>query len=200
MDGKKKYTKEDFDSYTAAVKKEYENTLLSQRERIDELKTELAAAEKKAADLENQKELIYRAITAALKKADDIERVSLIRYNQELAQLKSFHNKWIGYFNKIIERYPLDDDLVATSRVNGKLAEVLGKTGDLDAQYASERERLLESVREENAEKNSGDVAATAQDDYADRSPAGFSITEALHPKEDLKDIMRELGVLMDEE
>ncbi len=198
MDDKKKiYTKSDFDNYTAAVKSEFSSTIMRQRERIDELKAALDAAEKKVSELENKKELTYRAIIAALKKADDIERVSLIKYNQEIAQLKSFHSKWIGYFNKIIERYPLDEQLVAASKVNGRIAEVLGATDDLEAQYARERDKLVESVNADD------DAAATEtqkiRDEYSDRSPAGFSFQEALHPKDDLKDIMKELGVIIDE-
>lgn len=246
MDGKKKYTKADLDRFSEAVKRECESTLIRQRERIESLRAELAEAEKKIAKYESQKELIYKAITAAVRKADDIERVSLIKYNQEIAQLKSFHSKWVGYFNKIIERYPLSDELVAASRVNERIAEVLDRTGDIDAQYESERDRLRQSVDEEcernaQAESSGGekvdddpappenqtmndaegreselsdeaeavedtagdDVTATVvggEADYADRSPAGFSFAEALHPKEDLKDIMKELGIIMDED
>lgn len=205
MDGKKKYSKQDLDNFAAAVKREFEQTLISQRERIDELKSALAVAEKKAAEYESKKELVYKAITAAVKKADDIERIALIKYNQEIAQLKSFHNKWVGYFNKIIEKYPLDDDLVAASKVNGRIAEVLGRAGDLDAQLEAARSRLADSVAEDEvadvaaADEATGESAAAAVDEYTDRSPAGFSISEALHPKEDLKDIMRELGVFLDE-
>ncbi len=187
MSGKKLYTKEDLDNYVAAAEREICDTLVKQREHIDELRAEIAALRKKNEELESQKTLVYKAITEALKKAEDIERIALIRYNQELAQLKSFHRKWVGYFDKIIERYPLDDDLSATAAVNRKIGETLEKAGDLDAQYQEEVERL----------KNS-DVAAT--DDYSDRSAAGFSFEEALHPKDDLMDIMKELGVIMDDE
>ncbi len=212
MDGKKKvYTKADFDAYAEAVKRELEQVLLRQRERIDELRTQLDAAEKKVADNESKKELVYKAITAALKKADDIERVTLIKYNQEIAQLKSFHNRWVGYFNRIMAQYPLDDELAAASKVNGRIAEVLGKTGDLDEQYRAERERLMQSVADDDSfdvsEANAAAAESAAQfaqsatdDEYKDRSPSGFSIAEALHPKDDLMDIMRELGVIMDDE
>lgn len=212
MDGKKKvYTKADFDAYAEAVKRELEQVLLRQRERIDELRTQLDAAEKKVADNESKKELVYKAVTAALKKADDIERVTLIKYNQEIAQLKSFHNRWVGYFNRIMAQYPLDDELAAASKVNGRIAEVLGKTGDLDEQYRAERERLMQSVADDDdfdvseasaaAAESAAQFAQSATDDeYKDRSPSGFSIAEALHPKDDLMDIMRELGVIMDDE
>lgn len=246
MDDKKKvYTKADFDSYTAAVKREFEKTLYSQRERIAELRKSLSAAERKIAKYESQKELVYKAITTALKKADDIERVSLIKYNQEIAQLKSFHDKWVGYFNRIIEAYPLDEELVAASKVNGKIADILERAGDIEEQYADERERLKDSLDgeffddyEDDDELAASDAAAqddydeedeffeddaddeeqentvvsaseppreekkekAVGDDYADRSPSGFSFAEALHPKDDLKDIMRELGIIMDEE
>lgn len=205
MDDKKKlYTKSDFDNYTQAVKREFEQTLLRQRERIEELRTSLAAAERKNTEYENQKELVYKAITTALKKADDIERVSLIKYNQEIAQLKSFHDKWMKYYNRIIDAYPLDEDLIATSKVNGKISEVLEKAGDIEGQYEAERARLMASVASEESEERQKEVSAAlsdvAADDYADRSPAGFSFAEALHPKDDLKDIMRELGIIMDED
>ena len=202
MDDKKKYTKQDVDNYVEAVKREYEGTIRRQRERIDELKKALAAAERKNAEYESRKELLYKAITAAVKKAEDIERVSMIKYNQEIAQLKSFHDKWVGYYNKIIEHYPLDDDLVATSRVNERITEVLSGAGDLDAQYEAEREKLKRSVGDDDDDAALASAAARAPetDEYTDRSPSGFSFAEALHPKDDLKDIMRELGVLMDDE
>lgn len=206
MDGKKKiYTKADFEMFSQEVKKQYESVLVAQRERIDELKAQLADAEKKIGDYEGQKGLIFNAITAAIKKADEMERVSLLRYNQEIAQLKSFHDKWMGYYNKIIEAYPLDEQLIETSRVNGKISSVLEKAGDVDKQYEKELAALKKSV-EHDDEKVSAAVAAAkderkkVDEDYADRSPAGFSFTEALHPKDDLKDIMRELGVLMDDD
>lgn len=196
MDDKKKiYTKSDFEKYTEAVKNEFSSTIMRQRERIEELKSALDVAEKKVAELEKQKSLTYRAITAALKKADEIERVALIKYNQEIAQLKSFHSKWVGYFNRIIERYPLDDELVSAGKVNGKIAEVLGSAPDLSAQYEREREKLIESIEDDDVASAQG-----LRDEYSsDRSPAGFSFQEALHPTEDLKDIMRELGVIINE-
>lgn len=200
MDYKKKiYSKADFDNYTEAVKRECEQALIRQRERIDELRTLLAKAEHKIAEYEGQKEIVYKAITTALKKAEDIERVSLIKYNQEIAQLKSFHDKWRGYYNRILEAYPLDDELVAAGKVNGKIAEVLGKTGDIELQYMAERDRLLTSLKSETEDVNDAIAASDGETDYADRSPAGFSITEALHPKDDLKDIMKELGIILDE-
>lgn len=207
MDDKKKYTKQDVDNFVEAVKREYEGTLRRQRERIDELKKALAAAERKNAEYESRKELLYKAITAAVKKAEDIERVSLIKYNQEIAQLKSFHDKWIGYYNKIIERYPLDEDLIAASRMNERITEVLSGAGDLEAQYEQERDKLKRSVDDDDdgdGDAVLGSAAARTpeieQDEYTDRSPSGFSFAEALHPKDDLKDIMRELGVIMDDE
>lgn len=202
---KKVYTKADFDSYTDAVKREFENVILRQRERIDELRAALDAAESRVAESENRKELVYKAITAALKKAEDIERVSLIKYNQEIAQLKSFHDKWVGYFNRILAQYPLDEELSAASKVNGRIAEVLGKAGNLDEQLEQERDRLKASVQEdegdmERAKAEVGAFARAEADEYKDRAPSGFSISEALHPKDDLMDIMRELGVIIDEE
>lgn len=201
MNGDKKmYTQADFDRFMSSVKGEYEKTLLAQRERIDELKGSLQTAEAQIKKDEKQKNLIFKAITTALKKADDIERVSLIKYNQEIAQLKSFHNKWISYYNRIIEKYPLDDELVETSKMNGKISQIIDKAGDIEAQYEQEKERLMTSLSEEEPQEETIDAVASQDgDDYTDRAPSGFSFAEALHPKEDLKDIMRELGIIMEE-
>ena len=201
MDEKKKvYSKAEFNNYAEAVRRECEQTLMRQRERIEELRKSLSAAEKRIAEYESQKEIVYKAITAALKKADDIERVSLIKYNQEIAQLKSFHDKWIGYYNKIIEAYPLDDNLVAASKTSGKIAEVLDKAGDIEAQYETERQRLMSSLQSENEDEFVRETAAATpqntDDEYTDRSPAGFSFAEALHPKEDLKEIIAKRAFL----
>lgn len=201
MDGKKKvYTQSDFDAYTDSVRREYEQTLARQRERIDDLRKSLSVAEKKIEQFERQKGLVFKAITTALKKAEDIERVSLIKYNQEIAQLKSFHDKWITYFNRIIAAYPLDDELVAAGKVSGKLAETLARSGDIESQYNEERDRLMQSLDDEDAAEEDERASVSEGDDYADRSPSGFSFTEALHPKQDLKDIMRELGVIIDDD
>ena len=80
---------------------------------------------------------------------------------------------------------------------------MLDKAGDIEAQYETERQRLMSSLQSENEDEFVREAAAATpqntDDEYTDRSPAGFSFAEALHPKEDLKDIMRELGVLMDD-
>lgn len=201
MDAKKKlYTQTELNASVDAVKTEYEQVLAEQRARISDLRKSLAAAERKIAQYESQKEIVYKAITTALKKADDIERVSLIKYNQEIAQLKSFHDKWVAYFNRIIAAYPLDENLAAACKVNGKIAETLERTGDIEEQYNAERDRLMQSLQNESDDAATADQTLPQDDEYSDRSPAGFSFAEALHPKDDLKDIMRELGVIIDED
>ncbi len=58
------------------------------------------------------------------------------------------------------------------------------------------REQPQDNSEEETA---SDENVVTSENDYADRSPSGFSFEEALHPQQDLKDIMRDLGLLMDD-
>ncbi len=59
---------------------------------------------------------------------------------------------------------------------------------------------FLTKERPKKAKSEEREKAATSErtDDYADRSPSGFSFEEALNPKEDLADIMRDLGLLLD--
>ena len=68
MDGKKKYTKADFDNYTEAVRRECENTLLRQRERIDELKKALPKLKKRSPSTRAKRSLFTRLLLPRSKK------------------------------------------------------------------------------------------------------------------------------------
>lgn len=183
---KKVYTSADVQRFLDEVKKGYEDTLFAQRERIDSLKAQCDELEKENRRLTAGQNAIARSITKAVEKADEIQRITLIKYNQEIAALKSFHDKWQSYYTKIIEKYPLDDDLVAASRVNSKISAVLDDSGALEEQFERESQRL-----------RGAEETASAIDS---KSSSGFSFEEALHPKEKLEDILKELGVVYDED
>ncbi len=99
-----------------------------------------------------------KAIINAVTKADEIEKLTTLKYRQELERLKSFHDKWMGYYNKILQSYPLDDDLTAASRFNMQMKKILegteegGSSSEL-SKTASELERTFEAENERIANR-----------------------------------------------
>lgn len=77
-------------------------------------------------------------------------------------------------------------------------------SGDFDpverirSYLAKERPKKKEERKKAKANTAAADTGSEMSPprDYADRSPSGFSFEEALHPEEDLADIMRDLGLI----
>lgn len=95
----------------------------------------------------------------------------------------------------------LNDDFDPVGRIRSFLSkEHPLQNGDKEA-TEKEEARTADEIRPEPkadiAEKELPEKVALP--DYADRSPAGFSFQEALHPDSDLEDIMRDLGLLLEE-
>ncbi|MCL2862234.1 MAG: hypothetical protein FWE22_07490 [Firmicutes bacterium] len=213
------------DTTIAELTRQYEDALAEQRERIFSLKNELVQKEKIISSFQEKSDLIQKAILNAVTKAEEIESLSIQKYEQEMAQLKAFHEKWLGYYNRIIRDYPLDDNLIQAEKFNKQLQNIFKLTdekspkktmSEVEKTYAEEMSRLgranmktetepqfnpLDKIKtylskEEKAVTSSSPISP--QKDYLDRSPAGFSFEEAQNPKEDLETIMKQLGLLED--
>jgi len=109
--------------------KELENALAAQKERIFELKAELNAAEKEISKYKSKSDQMSKALINAVNKADEIEFLAFQKYKMEMAQLKSFHDRWMGHYNKIITKYPLDSDLKSLADFNQKMKDIISGTG-----------------------------------------------------------------------
>lgn len=218
---RKGYCKEQVDEYVKGLV----DSSAAKDERIAELTTQVAALKEELGKLEGKRELIVKAIYSAVAKADRIERLTKAKYDAEMARLKAFHEKWTAYYNRLLAKYPMDDDLISIGKFNGEMSEALGPQG----QHASEQQRLksnkLGSVEINSEEQfdpvksikeylgTSDPTAATRPSKnskayktgvavmnpaLAGPSDSGFSFEEALNPTEDLGDIMKDLGILDD--
>ncbi len=210
---RKGYSKEQVDEYL----KRQDETLASKEERIAALSSEVESLKEELGKLEGKRELIVKAIYSAIAKAEQIEQLSKAKYDAEMARLKAFHEKWVSYYNKLLARYPMDDEMIGVSKFNAEMTEALTP----EAQLASEKKRLggIGSVKVKYKEKFdpvksieeylSGDEAASVRNTkayktgvaavnpaLAGKSESGFSFEEALNPTEDLSDIMKDLGIL----
>lgn len=260
----KGYKRAEVDAYITRLNESHESDSARQRDTIYELKNKLNAAEKELAELKEQSSVVTKAIENAVAKADEIERLSKLKYRQEMEQLKAFHEKWLSYYKKLLKKYPTDGALHELGAFNRSMSEILdrGEAALPADQYRKENDRLgerrrigyidvaapesdlsddeimreilpdlpagetdfrpEEMVREylgnrsaaekapprkksEKAKKpvDKRDAPAAKKSDarpadYPDRSESGFSFEEALHPTENLEDIMRDLGLFGD--
>lgn len=127
---KKGYSPKEVEEYIAAVKREYESTIVKQRERIQTMLEEKEAAEKELAAYREKSSQISKAIMSAVAKAEEIEKLSHIKYNQEITRLKAFHEKWTQYYEQILDEYPLDARLAGVGEFNRRMDKILSRVGD----------------------------------------------------------------------
>lgn len=219
---RKGYCKEQVDAYIKGLV----STSSQKDERIAELNSEVTSLKNELSKLEGKRELIVKAIYSAIAKAEQIEQLTKAKYDAEMARLKAFHEKWTTYYNKLLAKYPMDDDLMAVGKFNREMTELLGAP---QRQFSSEDERLknnkmgriditsesepFDPVKSIKEYLDGDSTAATCPSKnskayktgiavmnpaLAGPSDSGFSFEEALNPTEDLKDIMKDLGLLED--
>ncbi|MBR2967728.1 MAG: hypothetical protein IKC35_02985 [Clostridia bacterium] len=186
-------------------------------ERISSLTAEVESLKQELGKLEGKRELIVKAIYSALSKAEQIESLTKAKYDAEMARLKAFHDKWTAYYDKLLANYPMDDDLMAVSAFNREMTETLNGPKE---QKSSEEQRLgvkngeqfdpikgikeyldddyIAATRPTKGSKTYSTGVAVLNPALIEPSDSGFSFEEALNPTDDLKDIMKDLGILED--
>lgn len=127
-----------------AYVKSAEATASDQTERIEELKNEVAELSARLQVEKQRRDLINKAIYNAVAKADQIENLSRRKYEQDMAQLKAFHEKWMAYYNRIIAHYPIDDTLNEVSAFNRRMNDILSgkKAKPLESYMQAEEKRI----------------------------------------------------------
>ncbi len=180
------YSPSEVEDYIKRIRTVYDETLIAQRDRIFLLKDKLDKAESKLAEYEARKEKISKAIESALAKADEIESLTRKKMADELAALRKFHRQWVAHYAEILRRYPLDDTLSRTNEVDKAMARILGeadatppptmKSDTFDPVGMVEKHLAAEEVKDEN-----------------------FDYNAAMHPDEGLGEILKELGILFND-
>ena len=178
------YDPEEVEQYFKRVRETYDETLVSQRDRIFELKDALVRAEKALAEYEGKKERISAAIDSALSKADEIEKLTRRKVAKELATLRNFHRRWVGYYARLLEKYPLDDELEKAGSIGDELSRLLGAAEEVPTEELRTDGFDPVGMIEEH-------LAAEGADDEED-----FDYDAAAHPSENLGQILRDLGLM----
>ena len=140
---RKGYKKEHVDAYIKQLTMQYENAAAEQRDRIFQLKASLTTAERLIEEYRRKESEINSALVAAVDKAREMEDVAQRKYDLEIQRLKLFNAKWQSYFNELIKRYPIDDNLVSVAEFTGEMADILSggsraKANKTDEIYAAE--------------------------------------------------------------
>ena len=161
---KKGYNTAEVDAYLEKLAENYDRILSAQKKRIEELKNALVKTDDRLKAYRDKTDIITKSIYNAVAKAEEIERLAEAKYAQEIAQLKAFHEKWTSYYNKLLARYPLSDELVNANEFNRQMRKVLdspsasavGIIGVEDKLIADELEKTFSDEEKRLEEKRIG--------------------------------------------
>ncbi|PKK95700.1 MAG: hypothetical protein CVV59_02325 [Tenericutes bacterium HGW-Tenericutes-4] len=103
---KKGYNKDEVQKTMDILVEDYENKLLLQRNRINELKQELFELKEEVVSYKSKDKNISGALIAAVETAQEIERNSKNIYEIEIKKLRLLYNKWDAFLNEMLLRYP----------------------------------------------------------------------------------------------
>jgi len=224
---KKGYDMKEVDSYVKSM----DTTILTQKERILEQDKVVADLEIELESYRKKQELIAKSIMNAIQKAEQIENMTRQKYQSDLEHLRAFHDRWLGYYNKLMQKYPLTGELDALGQFNQTTNNILmgdsdvnDKVKDIEEHFKREEARVSaiklhgseekefnpeESIRKllrrqvaEDEQKKirlkelkREEKTFAPKDSVKDMGDGGFSYEECLNPKQELSDILRDLGL-----
>ena len=220
---RKGYDMDSVEAYIAMEREKADRAGLEQKERIRVLKARCDALEEELAVFKGREEQIKSALLSAGEQAEKTVLDLKFRYAMELDRLKLFRAKWTGAYEEIKKRYDfakhaLNMESVALS-VKLELERFLAEDFSLDrgdpsdergqafreeadrlseedGQVKELKEKLLKAVeRKEREEKLAAGKPSRKEGAAADIGEEGFSLEEAMHPKESLAEICRYLGL-----
>jgi len=185
------YSKEEVDAFVSTLTEEFEKISGEQKKRIFELKSSLLASENKLKTYSQMSGRISEAISEAVLKAEQIEKYSMQKLHFEIEQLKAFHERWQEYYQRIMHRYPLDEDLEGVSRFNSTMTKILSG----DKFHAEEVKAAFESHEaiKKNHRSETKRLKSTASAQSAGAKPTSKNTAKSLGGEKDDR-----LGELLD--
>ncbi len=154
---------------------------------VEALKAENENLRKQVALLKESQDKIKKGVQSFLEKADAVQGIAQKTFNQNLLRLKVYELKLISYYNKLVQKYPIDEDLSNLSEFIEELKTVINKDF-----FSREDFELFSASRELGRQR-----MVTPEELVPNES--GFDILEALHPDQDLEELCKELGLMTEE-
>ena len=191
----KKISAAEMKSLLSEKSSEYEEKLYEQRGRITELTEENKKLQSELELYKNKEDSIVHALVKSEESAKEISEKSEEEYALAGESLKKFERRWKGYFENLLEKYPMYPAVKQASDLSEALAELL-KTGNNKAITEALGKRLAAV-----AEGGMFDPKRKIDEYIAATSESGFSLDEVLNPGElHLEDLCKELGLYEEEQ
>lgn len=160
---KKTYTPAEVEQIIVKLRQEYEKNLSAQKDRILELRAKLNEQETQLEEYRSRSRQINEAIMAAVAKAEELEKTAKLKYDMEIKGLKLFHSKWLKYYERILEKYPLDDELIKVAKFNERMNEALGI---ITEEFSAKEDDISEESVSKQSKEVSEAIAAAIKGAY----------------------------------
>lgn len=118
------YNPEQVEEYVSRLKRAYEEVVLEQKALLDSVRKENASLTEKVSLQEAEKERLAVAIKNAIKKTDELNELMARRVAKEVRSIRSFKEKWSDYLSKLMEKYPLDEEVERASEIDGLINDM----------------------------------------------------------------------------
>ncbi len=191
---KRKYKKKEVQELLDACKFQNDNLISEYQNRIAELELDNKRLIAEVTVYREKDKLISNTLLNAEKQAEEIVAKTQTVYDLEIKRLKKFSERWKRYFNYLLEKYPLYEQVKDAEEVYHKLRELL----------ATEKGKAVidgaEKLLDEKVSKLSDKIfnpKSIIEDYIVATSDNGFNLDEVLNPGElKLEDLCKELGLI----
>lgn len=100
------YDKREVEEYVDSIKRDYEQTLSEQKNRISELKKELEENKQELSKYVEKSNNISDALVVAVETAKQIENSSKNIYDLEIKRIRALYSKWEQFLDQMMQEYP----------------------------------------------------------------------------------------------
>ena len=192
---KRKYSRKEVIEITDNIKREYEEKLIEQKERLAELIKENDKRRAELADYEDKDKEISDALKNAQVYAAEQKKKAREEYALTKGFLLDFINKWKAYFDMLLDKYPMYPLVVNAEKLREKVAEIVkGSDDEKTVETAAAELKNISGGDDFDPKKKIAEYIAATDD-------SGFSMDEVLNPGTlRLEDLCKELGLLKENE
>ena len=130
------YNMKEVDEFVEKANRENNASLQEQRALVADLRAEIDLLKSELQKYKQQDSSISDALIAAVETAKQIEENSKNIYDLEIRRVRSLYDKWQGYLDEMMDRYPAMkeqfDPSTITTAFKKSINEVLAKNEDED--------------------------------------------------------------------
>ncbi|MFI3167216.1 MAG: hypothetical protein R3Y32_03765 [Bacillota bacterium] len=165
-----------------------ENNQAKISEYITLIKRENELLKRENAILKENMQKIKKGVASFVERADIVQAEAKQSLNQNILRLKVYELKLISYYNKVVQKYPIDEDLSNISEFIKELKNVVNKD------FFSREDFQIYADSKQLTKRSISPLETMVPNE------SGFDFFEAMHPDKDLAELCMELGLMSDSE